>query len=469
MAASKGFNYSKWDAIELSDDESDLHPNIDKESWFRMKHRSRLEREEREDHEMLQWDRLNEDDQRRLKIVNARIAGIESGKVIGEDAELEDIEGLQAEARELSGRIGERKKRAKEFTEKRAWNIDNICKTKEERTIVSTSAVSSSLRADDFEPTGATELAMKKGDKAEAEKTGEAATARAAVAPPAAPQGSSSSGASSSGAGSSSSSSRTAAASKPPAPAPVPASKSKAVGPVDNNTSTHTAVISYNDYVLAHEDTLEAYSEIKGLEETKEFLFKNCDVLMHEHSQSYMLLSSLEDEMNGKKERMKLVCRQSQILSHIQELGASMKRDPRDVILPFFHRIAEPTYLGNFLGAVEDFAKRIRERAVVKRREMDIEAAREVAKQGGGVPAGPGGLDPYEVLASLPMAMQEAFESQDVQRLKDVLAAMDPVEASRTMKLCVDSGLWVANASGGEDDDEEGEEEDGGEGGQKQV
>jgi cell division cycle protein 37 len=46
---SKGFDYSKWDNIELSDDEDDVHPNIDRESWFRMKHRSRVEREEGED------------------------------------------------------------------------------------------------------------------------------------------------------------------------------------------------------------------------------------------------------------------------------------------------------------------------------------------------------------------------------------------------------------------------------------
>ena len=46
---SKPFDYSKWDNIELSDDEDDVHPNIDRESWFRMKHRSRVEREERED------------------------------------------------------------------------------------------------------------------------------------------------------------------------------------------------------------------------------------------------------------------------------------------------------------------------------------------------------------------------------------------------------------------------------------
>lgn len=44
---SKTLNYSKWDNIEISDDDDDCHPNIDRESWFRMKHRSRVEREER--------------------------------------------------------------------------------------------------------------------------------------------------------------------------------------------------------------------------------------------------------------------------------------------------------------------------------------------------------------------------------------------------------------------------------------
>jgi hypothetical protein len=53
---SKPFDYSKWDKIELSDDEEDVHPNIDRESWFRMKHRSRVERE---DHEEKDKQRIN--------------------------------------------------------------------------------------------------------------------------------------------------------------------------------------------------------------------------------------------------------------------------------------------------------------------------------------------------------------------------------------------------------------------------
>ena len=46
---SKPTDYSKWDNIELSDDEDDVHPNIERESWFRMKHRARVEREDKEE------------------------------------------------------------------------------------------------------------------------------------------------------------------------------------------------------------------------------------------------------------------------------------------------------------------------------------------------------------------------------------------------------------------------------------
>ena len=38
-------NYSKWDHIEVSDDEDDTHPNIDTPSLFRWRHQARLDRE----------------------------------------------------------------------------------------------------------------------------------------------------------------------------------------------------------------------------------------------------------------------------------------------------------------------------------------------------------------------------------------------------------------------------------------
>jgi cell division cycle protein 37 len=70
------------------------------------------------------------------------------------------------------------------------------------------------------------------------------------------------------------------------------------------------------------------------------------------------------------------VCRQSQILSHITELAVSMRRDPRDVIIPFFLRIQEDDHKKAFEGAVKDFIDRIKKRAVEKRKEMDAERRR---------------------------------------------------------------------------------------------
>merc|ERR1711942_502406 len=39
-------NYSKWDKIEVSDDEDDTHPNIDTPSLFKWRHEARVQRME---------------------------------------------------------------------------------------------------------------------------------------------------------------------------------------------------------------------------------------------------------------------------------------------------------------------------------------------------------------------------------------------------------------------------------------
>ena len=436
--AAKTFDYSKWDNIELSDDESDLHPNIDKESWFRMKHRARVEREEKEDHEIKELERKNDENNNRLKIIKARLNGL-SNKKDDNDEEYEDVDALKAEAQELEGLVNTRNKRITDIKKKRAWNIDNICKVSEEKTIVNKSEAQS-LKASEFAPTGITESTL-------AEKSADSNTATETVKKEVSK--------SDDNKVKSTTTSTTSTVFKAPETSSTVTTKptSKAA------TKERLQVLSYNDYVLTYESILESYSEIHDIEGTKEFLFKNCDVLLHEHAQSYMLLSCLEDEMNGKRERMKIVCRQSQILSHITELGVSMKRDPRDVVLPFFMRIQEKEYFGAFLSAVNDFIQKIIERAVVKRKEMDKEREDEDEEMQRNVPLGPGGLNPFEVLKELPDSLRNAFESQDLQRLQDVLASMEPVEAKKWMKKCVDSGLWVPKDDSIFDDEGQDEEE----------
>lgn len=48
------------------------------------------------------------------------------------------------------------------------------------------------------------------------------------------------------------------------------------------------------------QNLLEAFSEVTSFEQTKEMLHQQGHILLAEHSQSYLLLSCLEDEMNGK-------------------------------------------------------------------------------------------------------------------------------------------------------------------------
>ena len=42
--------------------------------------------------------------------------------------------------------------------------------------------------------------------------------------------------------------------------------------------------------------------------------------------------------------------------------------------------------------------------------------------------------------------MVDAFESRDIEKLKEDLLQLEPEEAQRHMDRCIASGLWVANA-----------------------
>ena len=182
---------------------------------------------------------------------------------------------------------------------------------------------------------------------------------------------------------------------------------------------------------------------------------KNGDILLQENASNYLLLASLEDEMNGYREKMKQTARQSQIISSCADLARSLSTHPGNVILPFFGRLQQKEYLDGFLDGVKSFQEKIIQRAVTKKIEMDREREEEEEEEGEAknlkdIPKekrlGPGGLDPLEVVETLPQVLQDAFESRDVERLKEALLSLDPKDAEYHMKRCVDSGLWVAQA-----------------------
>uniref|UniRef100_A0A7S2XXR3 Hsp90 chaperone protein kinase-targeting subunit n=1 Tax=Fibrocapsa japonica TaxID=94617 RepID=A0A7S2XXR3_9STRA len=392
-----GFDYSKWDNIELSDDESDCHPNIDKDSWFRLKHRTRVEREAKEEEEKVKLEQDNDHDSKRVASIVAKLTAIPAAGAGAEEEEPVDREALEAELKDLQGVIDRRNERLEEMERNKKWNVDNMCHVVEERTIINPALGSQEGTIKD---TMYRDPNMK--EQADGAEDG----------------------------------------------APVQTVTTAVKGPKPETQE----VESYAIFTRKHENMLEEFSVMTSMEKSQQYLHENGDILLAEHAQSYLLLACLEDEMNAKHDRMKKVAHQSQILSSITELAASMDRHPRDVVIPFFKRVQEPTHLAGFQQAVDDFVNRIQKRAVDKRKEMDAEeAARQERGEGEETEEvelsreerlGPGGLDPVEVFESLPEEMQDAFESRDTQRLQSALMGMDPAQAQYHMKRCVDSGLW---------------------------
>jgi hypothetical protein len=138
-------------------------------------------------------------------------------------------------------------------------NFVVLTQVTEEKTVVS-SATSASLKAEDFVPTGQTAAALEANSVKE-QPSQPSASSSSAISdlpkPPAASQSASSQPSAKQG------------ASIPPS------APSAAIGPqAPTQTRERFAVISYNDYVLKHEQLLEEYSVIRDLEETQNFLFK---------------------------------------------------------------------------------------------------------------------------------------------------------------------------------------------------
>lgn len=447
---SKGFDYSKWDNIELSDDEDDVHPNIDRESWFRMKHRSRVEREDREDKDKKKIEDDTAKTNLRIKEINKILskASAAEGDDSDSDDDLEDLDGLRSELKALQNANADNDAKLDHYEKNKKWNVDNMCHVVEERTIVNKNVSESKFTDAGFAlPTDvaaakeeSSNVAEKKSEKEETAvptekmsgakiddgsndkmvtaKTGTPSTAVATTSKP----------------------------SKPPQLQPQPADPTKSVS---------VAMLTYHEFTQKYADVVEQFMGMESMDRSKQFLLQNGEVLLQENASNYLLLASLEDEMNGYHEKMKLVARQSQIISNIAELAKSLKLHPGNVIHPFFQRMQNDELHDGFMEGVNDFIKKIEIRAVQKRKEMDEEREKEIKEKGvdaegtvdiSEIPReerlGPGGLDPMEVFESLPEVMQEAFESREKEQLEAALRSMTPDEVEYHMKRCIDSGLW---------------------------
>jgi len=120
-------NYSKWDNIEVSDDEDDTHPNIDTPSLFKWRHEARVQRMEEQ----------KQKEEKLLKEKQAAEKELAKKKALLEQAKAKDAkEGLRVDdlAKELKNVEKKKKDLDKAEAEmekekkKQPWNVDTISK-----------------------------------------------------------------------------------------------------------------------------------------------------------------------------------------------------------------------------------------------------------------------------------------------------------------------------------------------------
>jgi len=122
-------NYSKWDNIEVSDDEDDTHPNIDTPSLFKWRHEARVQRMEEQKQKEDKLKKEKQEAEKELARKKALLAKAKDDSTAKDESlnvadlakELKDVEKKKKELDQVEAEMEKEKK-------KQPWNVDTISK-----------------------------------------------------------------------------------------------------------------------------------------------------------------------------------------------------------------------------------------------------------------------------------------------------------------------------------------------------
>lgn len=196
-------------------------------------------------------------------------------------------------------------------------------------------------------------------------------------------------------------------------------------------------------FVERYEENIKYYGMLSSYEDSQDYL-RDRPHLVCEETASYLTLWCVTLEVEEKTALMARVAHQAIVMQYILQLAKQLERDPRSCVPGFFNRMktAEKQYTDAFQDELQSFIQRVKARAKIRIEE----AVRKVEEEERQKRLGPGGLDPVEVMESLPDELRQCFEDRNIPKLQETLSKMSREDAAYHMKQCVDSGLWVADA-----------------------
>jgi len=193
-------------------------------------------------------------------------------------------------------------------------------------------------------------------------------------------------------------------------------------------------------------EKLRKFANIKKDSKADKFVKKHPD-LVHEASEGFLITFAVDRAVEGAgKPELARLARRTLMIHNLVQSCSQQNCAPQIGVERFYSKIGrDPKMTESYKVELNKQVAELMERIEVRRVERlaELQDIPDEYDEDQKAPLGPGGLDPTEVLNSLPEEMQQAFISQEVGQLKKCLAEMDPERAEYHMKRCVDAGLWV--------------------------
>lgn len=198
----------------------------------------------------------------------------------------------------------------------------------------------------------------------------------------------------------------------------------------------------YQKFISINELHVKQFAFQAKFDDSRRFLLDHPE-LACEHTLDYLSLWCMQLKLDCKTSLLDVVARQTVIIQMILDLArAAGNVDPRSCLATFFNKAKQNW--DKFNALLEEELKELLIR-VGKAADLRIQKAIEEQEASGETEKilGPGGLDPTEVFQSLPVELQQCFESRNPEQFREALSKMDPEKAAEYLQRCIDSGLWV--------------------------